>query len=146
MRFKMSRLPTLMLALVAAFPVCSCAGAKKAEAKDAAAVEAPTVAVDRAKVERISRELALTAEFEPYQEIDVMAKVAGYVKSINVDIGDRVREGAALATLEIPEMKDDLIKADATIQAADAEVAAARDELRRAESAHEIAHVSFTRI
>jgi len=33
----------------------------------------------------------LTAEFEPFQEIDVMAKVSGYVKQINVDIGDSKR-------------------------------------------------------
>ena len=35
----------------------------------------------------------LTAEFKPYQEVDVMAKVAGYIKEINVDIGDRVDAG-----------------------------------------------------
>jgi len=146
MRFKMSRLPTLMLALVAAFPVCSCAGAKKAEAKDAAAVEAPTVAVDRAKVERISRELALTAEFRPYQEIDVMAKVAGYVKSINVDIGDRVKQGQLLAVLEIPEMADDQVRARSMVSRSQAEVARAKDELQRAESSHDIAHLSYTRL
>jgi RND family efflux transporter MFP subunit len=104
--------------------------------------------VPAAKAERatLTSDIKLTAEFEPYQEVDVMAKVSGYVKAINVDIGDRVREGQVLATLEIPEMKDDLAKAAATIQATEADVAAARDELRRAESAHEVAHSSFTRI
>ncbi len=94
----------------------------------------------------LTNDIKLTAEFEPYQEVDVMAKVSGYVSSIGVDIGDRVKEGAALATLEIPEMKNDLARADATIQAAEADVAAARDEIRRAESAHDMAHLSFTRI
>ena len=103
----------------------------------------PVVQVERTD---LNGDIKLTAEFEPYQEVDVMAKVAGYVSSIKVDIGDRVHEGALLATLEIPEMKNDLTKAAAGVEAIEADVAAARDELRRAESAHEIAHVSFTRI
>ena len=56
----------------------------------------------------LANDLVLTAEFEPFQQVDVMAKVSGYVRSIKVDIGDRVREGQVLATLEIPEMEDDL--------------------------------------
>jgi RND family efflux transporter MFP subunit len=105
-----------------------------------------TVPVMKAARADLTTDIKLTAEFEPYQEVDVMAKVAGYVSAIRVDIGDRVADGALLATLEIPEMKNDLAKADATIQAAEADVAAARDELRRAESARNIAHLSFTRI
>ena len=76
-----------------------------------------------------------------------MAKVSGYIREIKVDIGDRVAEGQLLATLEIPEMQDDLTRANAaTIEGANADLAAARDELQRDESAHEMAHVSYTRI
>jgi RND family efflux transporter MFP subunit len=78
--------------------------------------------------------------------VDVMAKVAGYVRSIKVDIGDRVHEGQVLAVLEIPEMEDDLTRAAAAIDQADAEIATASDEQRRAEAAHELAHLSYTRI
>ena len=146
MQFEMSRLPAFILALVVALSSSSCAGAKKAEAKDTAAIEVPSVAVDKARVERISRELALTAEFRPYQEIDVMAKVAGYVKSINVDIGDRVKQGQLLAVLEIPEMADDQVRAQSLVSRSQAEVARAKDELQRAESSHDIAHLSYTRL
>jgi RND family efflux transporter MFP subunit len=75
-----------------------------------------------------------------------MAKVAGYIKDIRVDVGDRVTQGQLLATLEAPEMGDDLTRADASIVRARAEVTRARDELRRAETAHAIAHLSFERI
>ena len=51
-----------------------------------------------------------------------------------------------LATLEIPEMEDELAKAAAAIEQAEAEIATAHDELQRAESAHELAHLSYTRI
>ena len=75
--------------------------------------DAPTVAVAKATIEDLSHGLVLTAEFKPYQEVDLMAKVAGYVKQINVDVGDRVTEGQVLAILEIPEMADDRARAQA---------------------------------
>ena len=85
----------------------------------------------------LARTLTLTAEFKPYQEVDVMAKVAGYIKEINVDIGDRVTEDQLLATLEIPEMADDLRHANASVERSQANVKQAQDELTRAKSAYE---------
>ncbi len=79
------------------------------------AAAVPTVAVVKATRADLSSDLVLTAEFEPFQEMDVMAKVSGYIREINVDIGDRVQEGQLLATLEIPEMQDDLTRAAAAI-------------------------------
>jgi RND family efflux transporter MFP subunit len=111
-----------------------------------AADTTPVVPVVKATRTTVTNDIKLTAEFQPYQDVDVMAKVSGYVSAIRVDIGDRVAEGTLLATLEIPEMKNELARAGATIQATEADVAAARDELRRAESARDIAHLSFTRI
>src|SRR5580704_4329485 len=110
------------------------------------APELPTVAVAKAIRTDLSSDLVLTAEFEPFQEIDVMAKVSGYIREINVDIGDRVREGQLLATLEIPEMQDDLTRAAAAIQQASSELSTAQDELKNAEAAHDMAHLSYTRI
>jgi len=75
-----------------------------------------------------------------------MAKVAGYVKRIYVDVGDRVKAGQLLATLEVPEMADELTRAGATIKRSTAEVAHARDEVHRAESAHDMLHLSYTRL
>jgi RND family efflux transporter MFP subunit len=108
--------------------------------------DVPTVAVVKVTRTNLSSDLVLTAEFTPFQEIDVMAKVSGYIRKINVDIGDRVHQGQLLATLEIPEMQDDLTRAAAAVDEADAELATAKDELRRAESARDIAHLSYSRI
>ena len=95
--------------------------------------DAGTVAVAKAAIEDMSHGLVLTAEFKPFQEIEVMAKVAGYVKKIYVDAGDRVHEGQLLATLEVPEMVDDIAKAAASVERSDAEVARAKDEIARAD-------------
>ncbi len=114
------------------------------------AVNAPDapLLVPVAKATRVdlANDLVLTAEFEPFQQVDLMAKVSGYVRSISVDIGDRVRTGQVLATLEIPEMEDDLTRAAASIDQAQAEIVTAGDELHRAEAAHEMAHLSYSRI
>jgi RND family efflux transporter MFP subunit len=124
----------------------SCNRTTKVEARAPAAGDAPTVAVAKVAREELSRGIVLTAEFRPFQEVDVMAKVSGYVKEIKVDIGDRVQAGQLLAILEIPEMMDDLARARAAVERSSAEVGRARDEIQRAESAHNIAHLSYDRL
>ena len=140
-----SRLLALLPMAVAALLTASCSRTGNVQAGNTPP-NIPSVAVAKAVISNLSQNLVLTAEFRPYQEIDVMAKVAGYIKQINVDVGDRVKQGDLLATLEIPEMADDLRRANATLERSHAEVARAQDELQRAESAHEIAHLSYQRL
>lgn len=119
---------------------------KPASSVSATEVQEQIVPAARAVRGDISTSSVLTGEFEPFQEIEVMAKVAGFVQAINVDIGDRVSAGQLLAVLEVPEMKDDLTRAAAAIEQSSAEIDAARDELARSESAYQIAHLSYTRL
>ncbi len=107
---------------------------------------APTVPVAAARFTDLDHELVLTAEFRPYQEVDVMAKIAGYVKAIHVDIGDHVRQNSILAILEVPEVQDDLAKAKAAQAGAEANVATAQAAVQRAKAGASIASVSFQRI
>ena len=111
-----------------------------------AAVEQLTVPTATARPANLTNELVLTAEFTPYQDVDVMAKVAGYVKNIRVDIGDHVHEGDLLATLEVPELQNDMAKASAGVAAAQANITTARAAVTRAEAGENIAHLSFQRI
>jgi RND family efflux transporter MFP subunit len=111
-----------------------------------AASDTPTVPTATVRLANLSNELVLTAEFTPYQDVDVMAKVAGYVKNIRVDIGDHVREGDLLATLEVPELQDEKAKATAGLAAAEANIITARGAMKRAEAGANIAHLSFQRI
>jgi RND family efflux transporter MFP subunit len=146
---KTPRLPgyfVLPFVVVAAFLATSCSKREPVEAGNPKETDVPTVAVAKVSIEDLSHGLVLTAEFRPYQEVDVMAKVAGFVKQINVDVGDRVKDGQLLAVLEIPEMDDDLKRADAAVVRAKAEVKRAQDEQVRAESAYDIAHLSYQRL
>src|ERR1700730_16735250 len=65
------------------------------------ASETRVVAVVKTVREDLQTEATLQAEFVPYQDIAVHAKVSGYVNMIRVDIGDQVKQGDLLATLEI---------------------------------------------
>ncbi len=138
-------LATLLATIFSVF-LGSCSGPSSAKTEARTETAGPAIAVEKAARADLSHILALTAEFTPYQEIDVMSKVAGFVKNINVDIGDRVRIGQVLAVLEVPEMQDDLTKAAATVQLSDAEIKRAKDDVQRAQAAHEIAHLSYQRL
>lgn len=136
----------ILLVGISALMSESCSKGSHAEAEESKTAIPPSVAVAKAQTEDMSRGVVITAEFKPYQEIDVMAKVAGYVKDINVDVGSRVKEGDLLAVLEIPEMADDQARAQSVLSRSQAEVARARDELQRAEQSRKIAHLSYTRL
>ena len=85
------------------------------------------VAVALAERSSISDTITLSGEFRPFQEVDVHAKVAGYIRKIYVDVGDHVKTGQTLAILEIPEL-------DAQLQGASAAIRRSRDAVRRAKS------------
>src|SRR5271155_2098084 len=51
---------------------------------------APVVLAARAPLENV---ITLTGEFRPFQQVDVHAKVSGYIRHIFVDVGDKVRAG-----------------------------------------------------
>jgi RND family efflux transporter MFP subunit len=105
-----------------------------------------TVSVARVERQDLAQGLKLTAELIPFQEVEVMAKVAGYVQRVYVDVGDRVRQGQVLAVLEVPEMRDDITRAGAAIQRNRADLARVQDEVKRAVSAYEMAHLTYTRL
>jgi RND family efflux transporter MFP subunit len=133
------------LLLLLSLLLSACSTLKKVESNDKAPNKVK-VAVAKVTREDLSRQLEMAAEFRPYQEIKVHAKIAGFVKEILVDVGDHVRAGQLLAILEIPELAEDLDQALAAVSRNEAEVNRAREELRRAESAHEAAHLSYTRL
>jgi RND family efflux transporter MFP subunit len=63
--------------------------------------------------EDLSKAVAMDAEFRPYVEVALPAKVTGYVGKMNVDFGDQVKAGQLLATIEVPELQAELDNAQA---------------------------------
>ena len=108
--------------------------------------EVPVVPASHAVRMDMHNDVTLTAELEPFYEVDVMAKEAGYIRHMLVDIGDHVKAGQLICVLEIPELQDDLLRAKADVQTASAEQSAAEQDRKRAIAAQSIAHLSYTRI
>jgi len=109
-----------------------CGGGTTANANTGAAAATPSVAVVKVDRHDLYEEITIPAEFRPYNEVELHAKVSGYVKQMNVDIGDKVKPGQLLAVLEIPELQDELDHAVATQQ--------------RAAADYKDAHLAYTRL
>jgi RND family efflux transporter MFP subunit len=135
--------PAWPVALLAALS-CGCGSAPKVSADDPS--NAPRVAVVKAVRQDISSTLEIAAEFEPFQEIDVYAKVSGYIQKLYVDWGTHVSQGQLLAVLEIPELQQQLQLDQAAVNRSQQDLARANEELTRAQSTYNVTHLTYTRL
>lgn len=137
-------------AAAAALGVLSSCGntEKKVQAKDPADGSSASVTVGVAKVVRkpLQQQLTLSSELVPYEEVDVYAKVSGYLKDLNVDYGSHVKEGQVLATLEIPELQSQLAQDDAAVKTASDQITYSQHEISRAEAQSKMLHLQFERL
>ena len=104
---------------------------------------AAVVKVSRGK---LGSPLTLAGAFKPFQDVDVHAKVAGYIKKIYVDVGSRVSEGQTIAILEVPELAAQLAGADAAVRRSRQEISRAQGDVQRAKSAHAAVHAMCQRL
>jgi RND family efflux transporter MFP subunit len=118
------------------------------EADDAEHPAGDLVVAAVARVQRgpIDNTLTIAGEFKPFQDVDVHAKVAGYIKKIYVDVGDHVKQGQTLAVLEVPELAAQLKGADAQVRRCKEEIRKEQGDVQRAESAHAAAHSMYLRL
>jgi RND family efflux transporter MFP subunit len=144
----MSTAQTVLLTLVftAAAASIGCSAQSETPPNPHAGSETLVVAVARVNTEDLARQVELSGEFRPYQAVEVHAKVAGYLKDIYVDVGDRVKAGQLLGVLEIPEMRDDMSQAGAGLKRSNAEVIRTHRELERAETNRKLAELSYNRL
>ncbi len=80
---------------------------KKAEAKSVA----PIFKISTLQMLGVTTAIKLPGQLAAYQEVSIFPKVNGYVKTVLVDIGQKVRKGAVLMTLEAPEMEQAVLQA-----------------------------------
>jgi len=135
------------LALIAVcLGVISGCGHSGGSSPSVSADAAPRAAVVQVRRAPLSNTLSIAGEFLPYQEVELHAKVAGYIRNINVDIGDRVHTGQVLAVLEIPELIAQLQAASAAVRHSQEEITHAQNEVSRAEADHAALHAAATRL
>jgi len=132
----------LPLAVTLGF-AAGCGSSQETTNADASAPVAPVVRVER---KDLSSTLNIASEFQPFQEVSVYAKVSGYIQKTYVDWGTHVKQGQILAVLEIPELQQQIQQDEANTRKSEQDLARANEELTRAESAYNVAHLSYTRL
>ena len=94
----------------------------------AAAAGPATIEVVHVIEQPLDVQLSLPGELTANQSVDVFPRVSGFVKTVNVDRGSRVRAGDLLMTLEAPELIAQRAGAQSKLQGAEAELAVARSK------------------
>ena len=103
--------------------------ATEADDRDHPITSAETpAAVAHVKRGRIGKALTISGTFKAFQDVDIHAKVAGYIKAIYVDVGDHVKEGQTLAILEVPELQAELAGTDAAVGRGQEEILRAQSD------------------
>jgi RND family efflux transporter MFP subunit len=112
----------------------------------AAAAQPRAAAVVAVVRGNLASSLTVAGQFQPYQQVDLHAKVSGYIHWIKVDIGDRVRQGEVLALLEVPELQDQVEGAQAEVRHSQSDITRAQSEVVSAESTYSAVHAEYTRL
>ncbi len=122
------------------FVLSGCKGRQVEGLSPATASVAPVTRGD------LSSTLTVAGEFQPYQEVDLHAKVSGYIRRINVDIGDRVRVGQVIATLEVPELNAQVAGSEAEVRHSQSEIVRAQSGVALAQANYAALHAAYTRL
>jgi RND family efflux transporter MFP subunit len=97
----------------------------------------PPVDVVIARPATLGQDLVLPGETAAWFETTIYARVNGYVAKWLVDIGDHVKKGQLLATIETPELDAELQAARAQLKASEAQVEARRAEAEFSKTTNE---------
>jgi RND family efflux transporter MFP subunit len=134
----------ILAGFLALTPDCSRSGATTAP-KDAPDVATPAGVVPVVR-KNLTNYFEIASEFIPYQQIDVHAKVSGYVQKLLINWGTHVRKGQLMAVLEVPELQATVLRDQAAIERDQERLSRARQELDRAVSAYTVAHLTYQRL
>jgi multidrug efflux pump subunit AcrA (membrane-fusion protein) len=118
----------LLVAAIAALNACA---RSEGEGPQPTAVEPTPVQTVHLMEGPITRTITLPAQVIPLQQATLYAKVSGYLKSIHVDKGDKVKAGAVLARIEIPELVAARAKQAAELTAAESDYKRLAESLQK---------------
>src|SRR5579864_8167395 len=83
-------------------------------------------------------DLVLPGNIQAVTEAPILARADGYIKSRNVDIGDQVKAGQIVATIEAPELAQQVTQAKATLEQSEATLQQAEANYQQAKANEEL--------
>ena len=122
--------PTI-LTTAALFILLVLSGCSSSPAADVQKTSDQPQSVDVVRVEsqKLDTTLKLPGQLTPFEAVDIYPKVSGFLESIRVDRGSRVRAGEVIAKLSAPELVAQRSQAEARLQSAQAQLATAQAKL-----------------
>ena len=118
----------LAIAVCAALLLAGCDSTNKS-APPSSNSAAPTVKLAAVETAEVHTTVALPAQALAFESVDIFPKVTGFIESISVDRGSRVRRGEVIAQLSAPELVAQRAQAEARVQAAESQLAQAQAKL-----------------
>jgi RND family efflux transporter MFP subunit len=112
--------------LLLALCLVGAAGCRHRESPTSSGAEIPAVAVVTPTWQPLKRTILQPGYAKPYEQTPIFSRVAGYVDSVPVDIGDQVKEGQLLALVRVPELEKELNAKVARVGQAEAQVQQSR--------------------
>ncbi|WP_024868078.1 efflux RND transporter periplasmic adaptor subunit [Pseudoxanthomonas suwonensis] len=120
-----------LLAMASLTLLAACRG--KDEAQEAA--QPPAVTVAAPQPQQVARSVRVSGPVAAYEEMQLGVELNGLrVTALNVDVGEQVRAGQVLLTLDHRALDSDLAQARASLQQAEAALVLAQANYRRAET------------
>jgi RND family efflux transporter MFP subunit len=122
----------LLVAAAAAFwGISTRARTLTAVTKETHEISVPTVAVARATRGAPEEEIVLPGTMQPFTEASIYARTSGYLRQWHADIGTQVKAGQLLASIDTPEVDQQLLQARADLATADANAKLAKSTTER---------------
>jgi RND family efflux transporter MFP subunit len=125
------------LSVLVCLALTACRGNTPAQTVKAAPAGPPAIEVVNVVQQPLDVTLSLPGELTPYQTVALYARVTGFVKTIRVDRGSRVRAGEPIAVLEAPELVAQKSEARSKLQSAEAQLGAIRSKAEASASTYE---------
>lgn len=129
---KLVSVATHSILLITCLSLASCGQKENGAAQagsTAASAQPMSVEVTTVKSQKLNATERLPAELTPYESVDLYAKETGFVKSIRVDRGSKVKQAELIAELEAPELVAQRAQAEAAYQSAEAQLASGQAKL-----------------
>lgn len=121
---------SMLSIVISAYFLAGCSN-KAQDTQSSIANSVDSVKVFSIQYENVEKILKLPAELFAFEKANLYAKVPGYISRMLVDIGDHVKKGQTLLTIEAPEVKAEYGEARSNIASAKAKFLSSKDTYDR---------------
>jgi membrane fusion protein (multidrug efflux system) len=126
--FKHTSRMRILIPLVLLIPVVSCNQGEPAPAAKKQETKMDTVKAFVLAMDSAQKTIVLPGDLLPDENVQIRAKVQGYISTIKVDIGSKVTKGQVLALIDAPELNTRVQELNAKEKAAQSRYLASKSD------------------